>query len=87
MALVDAVYKFNWVDNGANDASIFNQSELKEVFEKGTTGFPAADPLPNDGPMPYLSEIFPLRTWLMKTFSGRNLPDTEQILQLKAIQR
>ena len=58
MALVDADYKFIWVDIGANDpasdAANFNHSEMKEVIENGTIGFPAADPLPNDNrPMPY----------------------------------
>jgi hypothetical protein len=37
MALVDAVYKFLWIDVGSdgssNDASIYNGSELKEGLE------------------------------------------------------
>ena len=88
MALVDAYYKFIWVDLGANgsasDAVIFNHSEMKEVIENGTIGFPAADPFPKDDtPMPYFligDDAFPpLRTWLTKPFSRRNLLDAERI--------
>ena len=60
MALVDADYKFIWVGIGANgsvsDAAIFSQSELIEITENGTIGFPAADRLPNDDkPLPYFT--------------------------------
>ena len=52
---------------------------MKEVIENGTIGFPAADPLPNDDiPMSYFiigDDDFPLRTWLIKPFSRRNLSD------------
>ena len=88
MALVGGDYKFIWVDIGANgsasDAAIFNHSEMKEVTENDTIGFPAADPLPNDDrPMPYFIigdyAFPPLSTWLMKQFSRRNLLDAERI--------
>ena len=56
---------------------------MKEVIENGTIGFPAADLLPNnDRPMPYFiirDDAFPLRTWLMKPFSRRYLPDAERV--------
>lgn len=91
MALVDADYKFSWVDVGANgcasDATIFNHSELKETFENGSIGLPAADPLPHDDqPMPYFivgDDAFPLRTWLMKPYSRRNLTDAERIFNYR----
>ncbi|MCM8858028.1 MAG: transposase family protein [Candidatus Thiodiazotropha sp.] len=91
MALVDADYKFIWVDVGANgsasDATVFNQSELKETIENGSIGFPAADPLPQDDrPMPYFiiaDDAFPLRTWLMKPFSRRNLTNQERIFNYR----
>lgn len=87
MALVDAEYKFICVDVGANgsasDAQVFNQSELKETIENSAIGFPASDPLPSDDrPMPYFiigDDAFPLRTWLMKPFSRRNLSNPERI--------
>ena len=80
MALVDAD-KFIWVDIGTNgsasDADIQHQSELKEVIDNGTIGFPTADSPPNlDRPYFIIGDgAFPLRTWLMKPFSRRNLPD------------
>ena len=46
MALVDADYKFIWVDiraNGsASEAAMFNHSEMEEVIGNGIIGFPAA---------------------------------------------
>ena len=52
LALVDADYKFIWIDIGANgstsDCSVFNASQLKEACESGAIGFPDADHLPSD---------------------------------------
>ena len=70
MALVDADYKFLWVDIGtqdnASDAQIFNDCELKEALEDGTIGQPVPDPLPRDDRnMPYFivgDDAFDLRT-------------------------
>lgn len=91
LALVDADYKFIWVDVGANgsasDAAVFDASELKETVEDGTIGFPEPDPLPNDDTdMPYFiigDDAFPLRTWLMKPFARRNLTNDERIFNYR----
>ena len=58
MRLVDADYKFIWVDVGANgcasDATVFNNSELKDVIENQDIGIPEAVPLPcDDKDIPY----------------------------------
>ena len=45
------------------------------------------DPLPNDDrSMPYFiigDDVFPLRTWLMKPFSRRSLPDAKRIFNYR----
>ena len=75
------------MDGSTSDAAIFNRSEMKEVIENGIIGFPAADPLPNDDrSMPYFiigDDDFPLRTWLMKPYSRRNLPDAERVFNYR----
>lgn len=90
-AMVDAEYKFTWVDMGANggasDCQIFNSSDLKAAIEDGTIGFPAPQPLRGDDKdMPFFiagDDAFPLRTWLMKPFSRRNLTDEELIFNYR----
>ncbi len=87
MALVDADYKFIWIDVVANgsdsDAQIFNSSELRECIESGDIGLPADAPVPNDDrPTPFFiigDDAFPLHTWLMKLFSRRNMEMDEHI--------
>ena len=91
MALVDADYKFLWVDVGTagstSDCAIFNLSELKEMFEADTIGVPAPDPLTHDDqPTPYFligDDAFPLRTWLMKPFSQRQLNHEKRIFNYR----
>ncbi len=91
MALVDADYKFIWIDVGANgcasDAQIFNSSELCECIESGDIGLPADAPVPNDDrPTPFFiigDDAFPLRTWLMKPFSHRNMEMDECIFNYR----
>lgn len=91
MALVDADYKFLWVDLGANgsasDCQVFNHGELKEAIEDGSIGFPEADEMPyDDWPMNYFivgDDAFPLRPWLMKPYSRRNLENDERIFNYR----
>ncbi len=91
MALVDADYKFIWIDEGANgsasDAQIFNSSELRECIESGDIGLLADVPLPNDDrPTPFFiigEDTFPLCAWLMKPFSRRNMEMDECIFNYR----
>ena len=87
LALVDADYKFLWIDIGGfgsmSDTQIFNHSELKECLEDGTIIFPDSDPMPNDSQnIPYFilgDEVFGLRTYLMKPYSQRGLTHEQLI--------
>ena len=91
LGLVDADYKFLWVDVGANgssgDAQVFKNSELKAAIEDRSIGFPTADPLPGDDKnMPYFlvaDDAFALREWLMKPFSKRHLTTEERIFNYR----
>lgn len=91
MAVVDAEYKFLWVDVGTNgacsDGQVFNDCELKEMVEKDKMGIPAPEPFPNeDRDIPYFfigDDAFALRTWLMKPFSKRDLTRQEQVFNYR----
>jgi len=91
MALVDADYKFLWVDVGANgacsDSQVFNISQLKAQIDDETIGFPEPDPLPNDDKdVPYFiigDDAFPLKPWMMKPFSRRDLTREERIFNYR----
>ena len=52
LGLVDAEYKFIWIDVGANgstsDCAIFNTLDLLQVIECDTLGLPPPEPLPGD---------------------------------------
>ena len=91
MALVDADYKFIWVDVGpdgaASEAQIYNQCELKEVLQNKTIGFPDPEPLPGDDiHIPYFfvaDNAFQLRTDMMKPFPFRNMTVEERIFNYR----
>jgi len=91
MALVDADYKFVFVDVGTNggrsDGGVFDYTDLKKHLEDGTAGLPPPEPLPNDDrDMPFFivgDEAFPLRTWLMKPIPQRNLTRAQRIFNYR----
>ena len=54
LALVDADYKFLWVNvrasGSSSDAEIFSHSKVKRRIENGTLGLPPPEPLGPGGP-------------------------------------
>ncbi|XP_071834895.1 uncharacterized protein [Apostichopus japonicus] len=91
LALVDADYKFLWVNVGAegsaSDAQIFNHSQLRDLIEGDDLGFPRPCPLPGgDVDVPYFiigDDAFPLRPWMMKPFSRRQMAPDQQIFNYR----
>ena len=91
MALVNADYKFSWVDVGRDGSSgggqVFNASELKAAIDNGSVGFPEATSLPHDDkPIPYCivgDDAFTLWTWLMKPYSKRHMTLAERIFNYR----
>ena len=87
MALVDADYKFIWIDMGGSghmsDSQIFNGCELRKMIVAHTVGIPKADKLPHDNKLTHYfilgDDIFAMRTWLMKPYSHRYLSTEERI--------
>ena len=94
LALVNADYKFLWVNAGASgsssDAQIFNNSKLKRRIENRTLGLPPPEPLGPGGPdLHYFlmgDDAFALMAWLVKPYSRRQLTRERENNQLQDIQ-
>ena len=73
LTLVDADYKFLWVDvvvnSATSDCSTFNQSRLKTALDNDELGFPGPEPLPaDDHDTPYFfigDNAFPLQSCII----------------------
>ena len=91
IGLVDAKYKFLYVDAG--DAGTWNISPLHVAIEEYRAGIPDATPLPNgDIPMPYHivgDDAFAMKPWLMNSYSYKSQVDHERIYnyRLSRVQR
>ena len=85
LGLVDAEYKFIWVDvcgNGStSDCAVFNNSEFKEALEVDTLGLPPEEGLSGDEePISYFligDDAYTLRMWMMKPYSAHHLTEAE----------
>ena len=91
MALVDAHYRFLWIDIGSNgrcaDGGVFADTELRQAIEGGHLGVPPNEPLPNDNiPLPYAiiaDDAFPLKHWLQKPYPIRNMTHDQRIFNYR----
>lgn len=91
MALVDASYRFMYIDVGANgscsDGGVFKDSGLWESLEEGHAGLPDPEPIPGDDhPLPYsivADDAFGLRTWLMKPYPHHHMARSERIFNYR----
>ena len=90
-AIVDADYKFLYVDVGRNgrisDGGIFANSPIYQKLESGHLKIPKDEPLPDRiKPVPYMivgDDAFPLKTYLMKPYPSGNLPLTQRIFNYR----
>lgn len=86
-AVADAHCRFLYIDIGSygkqSDGGIFAGSSLKERLEDKTFCIPEDQPIPNtDITVPYVllgDEAYPLKVYLMRPYSGRNLSEHEEI--------
>ena len=91
LALVDADYRFLYVDVGSSgregDAGTFHKFDLKNMVDGKTAGFPKAEILQGTSQTCEYhiieDEAFPLRKDLMKPFSHRNLEHTQEIFNYR----
>ena len=89
LAACDANYCFTLVDIGSsgkdNDAAIFAESKFGKAFTDGKINLPIAEFI-GGKELPYVlvgDAIFPLKTWLVKPYSGRNLSEKEAIFNYR----
>ncbi|XP_018394548.1 PREDICTED: putative nuclease HARBI1 [Cyphomyrmex costatus] len=80
LAICDANYKFLVVDIGAegrqSDGGVFRNSSIGQALINGEADFPPDKQIYDDGPaLPHVlvgDEAFPLTTYLMRPYPGRN---------------
>lgn len=94
LAVVDANYKFLFIDVGAygslGDRAVYSSSALSKELDNNTLGLPGSEYLPNSNEqLPYFfvgDEAFPLQTNMMRPYPGRNkgkLPLKEQVFNYR----
>lgn len=91
LALVDANYKFLYVDIGCNgrisDGGVFKKSSLNKALESNTLHIPQAKSLlTGDKPMPFMivvDDAFPLNKHIMKPYSQVGLTPESRIFNYR----
>ena len=91
LAVVDAEYKFLYVDVGCNgrvsDGGVFNRCSLYHALETGTVELPPAIPLPGrTQPVPYFfvaDDAFAMRNYIMKPYPFKDQPAPNRIFNYR----
>lgn len=91
MALVDASYKFTYIDVGCNgrisDGGVFSNCSLSSAIECNTLDIPSPQPLPTrTEPTPFVlvaDDAFPLKENIMKPFAFRNQGIKERVFNYR----
>ena len=91
LALVDANYRFTWVQVGAqgaaSDAQLWNESTLRDAVITNSIDIPQQEPLPGDDRhIPnfiFGDSAFALNEWMMKPFAEASLEQDEQVFDYR----
>ncbi|XP_041377183.1 uncharacterized protein LOC121389579 [Gigantopelta aegis] len=91
MALVDADYKFMWVDVGCNerisDGGVFEGCSLQQALDRRSSMFPDPAPCPGDErPLSYYiiaDDAFPLQENLMKPYLHKDMIHEHRIFNYR----
>ena len=91
LALVDADYKFLYVDIGTNgrvaDGGVFKNSTLFTALEENKLGLPSPKPIQCNGPpVPYTivaDDAFPLKEYIQKPYSQAGLTKEKRIFNYR----
>ena len=87
LAVVDADYKFRYIDvggrGGSSDSGIFLTTTLRDMAVNEELNFPQSSPIvPGGQDIPYFflgDDAFALKRWLLKPYSARNLTHDQRI--------
>ena len=91
LAVVDANYKFLYVDIGCNgrvsDGGVFKNSALFTALENNTLNIPSSKPIPGQQqPIPYMiiaDDAFPLKQYIQKPYSQVGLTIEKRIFNYR----
>lgn len=91
MALVDATYKFLYVDIGCNgrvsDGGVFNNCNLSRALKNNTLNFPIVQSLPGrEMSVPYIivgDDAFAMKPYLLKPYPFRGQPAHNRVFNYR----
>lgn len=87
LAVVDADYKFRYIDvggkGGSSDSGIFLTTTIRRMVDNDELNFPASSPIvPGERDIPYFflgDDAFALKKWLLKPYAARLLTREQRI--------